>query len=122
MLPATIAFNGGTLGIITSTVPVVPKTGAGSTRKRRRRRQFVNIDGNLVEVASYKEALKLFQHLNKTKEPLKKRRIRLKVAGNPYVTVFDDPSELLPLRRIHQILDKSFEEEEEIMLLLLLAA
>jgi len=116
-LPAFTSSGGITVGTPVETTAA----GGGGGYRKRKQRQFANIDGKLVEVASYAEAVKLYQHINKTKKKPKKRRIKLKFNG-AYVSIFDDPDDLLSVKELRDTLDHDHQLEEEAMILLLLAA
>ena len=94
-------------------------TVSGGAKPRRRHRQFANIDGKLVEVASFKEAQALIDHFNKGKAVKKAKKRRLTFANGPYVSVYD--ADAMPQRDIKKLL-KSYHDDEEMLLLLMMVA
>jgi hypothetical protein len=94
----------------------------GGAGRRRKHRQFVNLDGNLVEVRSFKEAEKLIQHFNKGKQekkPKKLKKRRLSFNNGPYVSVYDAYS--MPQKDVKQLLNIYHDDEEMLLLLLMVA-
>lgn len=102
----------------------VPETarapGGGGKGARRRHRQFVNIDGRLIEVANRKEAEKLLHSFRNgiEKKQVKSKRITFK--RGPYVSVYS-VEEIKP-KEVRASLAKYYDDEESLLLMLLLAA
>ena len=101
------------------TTDVVTRTGGGKGA-RRRHRQFVNINGELIEVANRKEAEKLLSQFNKGKEkkPVKSKRITFK--RGPYVSVYS--VDVIKPKEVRASLASYYDEEESMLLMLLFAA
>ena len=57
----------------------VEATASGGGGPRRKVRKTAVIDGKEIQVSSYEEAVRLFQHFNKTEEVPVKKRIQYKV-------------------------------------------
>jgi len=62
---------------ISVTQTAAAATGGGGPRRRIRKTAIIN--GKEIQVASYEEAVRLFQHFNKTEEKPEKKRIQYRV-------------------------------------------
>jgi hypothetical protein len=116
--PSTISGS----GIGGSLSPVAEGLTPGGIGKRGKpsKKQFLNVDGRLIQVSSYKEAVRLYRHLKKTEETPKKRRVKLKFNKDVNYIVMDSPEEPMPVGELKAYLgDMQRIEDSELLLLLL---